>query len=79
MQAILNKRTGVDREKLKQLEEEMAKIAADNTLFEEEKVKQIPLLQLPKAELIKQTSKKNGEKQRNNRAEVYYSSLSGYK
>ena len=73
MQAILDKRTGVDREKLKQLEEEMAKIAADNTLSEEEKTKQIALLQAQKVELIKEASEKNEERQRNNQAEVYYS------
>jgi len=73
MQAILDKRTGVDREKLKQLEEKMAKIAADNTLSEEEKAKQIALLQAQKVELIKEASEKNEERQRNNQAEVYYS------
>ncbi|MCP3130164.1 hypothetical protein [Shewanella sp. KJ2020] len=73
MQAILDKRTGVDREKLKQLEEKMAKIAADNTLSEEEKAKQIALLQAQKVELIKEASEKNEERQRNNQAKVYYS------
>ncbi|MEL4283267.1 hypothetical protein [Shewanella mangrovisoli] len=73
MQAILDKRTGVDREKLKQLEEKMAKIAADNTLSEEEKANQIALLQAQKVELIKEASEKNEERQRNNPAEVYYS------
>lgn len=73
MQAILDKRTGVDREKLKQLEEEMAKIAANDSLSEEEKAKQIALLEAQKAELIKEATEKNEERQRNNQAEVYFS------
>ncbi|MFB2733706.1 MULTISPECIES: hypothetical protein [Shewanella] len=73
MQAILDKRTGVDREKLKQLEEEMAKIAANDSLSEEEKAKQIALLEAQKTELIKEATEKNEERQRNNQAEVYFS------
>lgn len=73
MQAILDKRTGLDREKLKRLEEEMAKIAADENLTEEEKSKQIELLQAQKVELIKESTEKNEERQRNNQAEVHYS------
>ncbi|MFV0597298.1 hypothetical protein [Shewanella sp.] len=73
MQAILDKRTGVDREKLKQLDEEMAKIAANDNLSEEEKAKQIALLQTQKAELIKEATEKNEERQRNNQTEVYFS------
>lgn len=72
MQAILDKRTGVDREKLKQLEE-MAKIAANDSLSEEEKAKQIALLEAQKTELIKEATEKNEERQRNNQAEVYFS------
>lgn len=70
--AILDKRTGVDREKLKQLEEEMAKIAANDSLSEEEKAKQIALLEAQKTELIKEATEKNEERQRNNQAEVYF-------
>ncbi|ESE41940.1 hypothetical protein [Shewanella decolorationis] len=73
MQAILDKRTGVDREKLKQLDAEMAKIAANDNLSEEEKAKQIALLEAQKAELIKEATEKNEERQRNNQAEVYFS------
>lgn len=73
MQAILDRRTGLDREKLKKIEEEMERIAADENLSEEEKSKQIELLQAQKVELIKESTEKNEERQRNNQAEVHYS------
>ncbi|MEL4340387.1 hypothetical protein AAEH92_06715 [Shewanella xiamenensis] len=73
MQAILDKRTGIDRDKLKQLDAEIAKIAGDDSLSEEEKAKKIELLQAQKVELIKEATEKNEERQRNNQAEVYFS------
>ncbi|AAN56385.1 hypothetical protein HRJ35_18435 [Shewanella oneidensis MR-1] len=73
MLAILDKRTGVDREKLKEIDEEIAKIAGDNNLSEEEKAKQIELLQAKKEKLIREASEKNEERQRNNQSEVYFS------
>lgn len=73
MQAILDKRTGIDRDKLKQLDAEIAKIAGDDSLSEEEKAKKIELLQAQKVELIKEATEKNEQRQRNNQAEVYFS------
>ncbi|BFL82979.1 hypothetical protein LFREDSHE_14290 [Shewanella baltica] len=73
MQTILDKRTGIDREKLKQLEAEMEKIANDESLSEEEKAKQLELLQAQKMDLIKDSSEKNEQRQRSVDPEVYYS------
>ncbi|MGL5468147.1 MAG: hypothetical protein ACRDCT_08145, partial [Shewanella sp.] len=64
---------GIDRDKLKQLDAEIAKIAGDDSLSEEEKAKKIELLQAQKVELIKEATEKNEERQRNNQAEVYFS------
>ncbi|HCE50878.1 MAG TPA: hypothetical protein DER18_05495, partial [Shewanella baltica] len=69
----LDKRTGIDREKLKQLEAEMEKIANDESLSDEEKAKQLELLQAQKMDLIKESSEKNEQRQRRVDPEVYYS------
>ncbi|MCU7978005.1 hypothetical protein L5M43_22610 [Shewanella sp. SW36] len=73
MQAILDNRTGVDRDKINKIDEEMAKVAADENLSEEQKAKQLELLQAQKLDLIKESSEKNEERQRRIEPEVYYS------
>lgn len=73
MQAILDNRTGVDRDKINKIDEEMAKVAADENLSEEQKAKQLELLQAQKLDLIKESSEKNEERQRRIVPEVYYS------
>jgi len=63
MQAILDKRAGIDREKLKELEAKMEEIANDESLSPEQKAEQMKLLQQQKEELLKEFAEKNEQRQ----------------
>lgn len=63
MQAILDKRAGIDREKLKELEAQMEEIANDKNLSPEQKAEQMKLLQQQKEELLKEFAEKNEQRQ----------------
>ncbi|MGR3970142.1 hypothetical protein [Shewanella sp. 1180_01] len=63
MQAILDKRSGIDREKLKELEAKMEEIANDENLSPEQKAEQLKLLQQQKEELLKEFAEKNEQRQ----------------
>ncbi|GHF93709.1 hypothetical protein [Thalassotalea marina] len=55
LQSILDKRLGIDREKLEEIEAMMEEVAKNENLSEEEKQKQLELLQQMKEEVIKES------------------------
>jgi len=63
MQAILDKRSGIDREKLKELEAQMEEIVNDKNLSPEQKAEQMKLLQQHKEQLLKEFAEKNEQRQ----------------
>ncbi|MBE7214325.1 hypothetical protein MK852_18485 [Shewanella benthica] len=59
MQAILDKRTGIDREKLDEIEAQIQAIAKSDTLSKEQKEAQIKLLEEQKTQLIQEFVENN--------------------
>ena len=59
MQAILDKRTGIDREKLDEIEAQIQAIAKSETLSKEQKEAQIKLLEEQKTQLIQEFVENN--------------------
>ncbi|QFU25237.1 hypothetical protein FM038_007345 [Shewanella eurypsychrophilus] len=64
MQTILDKRTGIDREKLDEIEAQIQAIAKSDTLSNEQKEAQIKLLEEQKTQLIQEFVEKNEQNQR---------------
>ena len=63
MQIILDKRTGIDREKLDEIEAQIQAIAKSDTLSKEQKEAQIKLLEEQKTLLIQEFVEKNEQNQ----------------
>ncbi|MPY21391.1 hypothetical protein FM037_19270 [Shewanella psychropiezotolerans] len=63
MQVILDKRTGIDRDKLDEIEAQIQAIAKSDTLSKEQKEAQIKLLEEQKTQLIQEFVEKNEQNQ----------------
>ncbi|AQS37107.1 hypothetical protein Sps_01947 [Shewanella psychrophila] len=64
MQTILDKRTGIDRERLDEIEAQIQAIAKSDTLSKEQKEAQIKQLEEQKTQLIQEFVEKNEQNQR---------------
>jgi len=70
LQTLAAKRTGLDKEKLKEIDTQMEEVAKNKNLSPEQKAEQLKLLQEQKDQLVKESVERNEERQQQSDLQV---------